>query len=144
MNESIIGNSKSENKVETWAKETWDKGHAAGENVGEKLIKPLVPMVELMEEKQKIRKEIAERVQKLRKDIKLSQTEMAEAIGTRTLTYRGYENRKNEIPMVFLMRIAKLCDVSLDYIVGMNDNSSTSDKRLNDLESKLSGLLEDK
>ena len=67
------------------------------------------------------RTDLAYRVKSLRIEAKLTQEEMAQAINVNTLTYRGYENCKSDIPLVLLIRIADRLKVSLDYITGRTD-----------------------
>lgn len=92
---------------------------------------------ELMRLKEAYRVIIADRVRALRLSKKMTQEELSDKINTNTLTYRGYENLKSDIPIVYLIRIADLFDVSLDYLMGRTD---INDKSKNDIEERLQKL----
>ncbi len=64
------------------------------------------------------------RIRDLRKDCDKTQKEIAELLNMQLTTYREYENQERRIPADFLIRIAKLYNVSIDYIAGL-----TNDKR---------------
>ena len=87
---------------------------------------------------------IAHRVRTLRMSDKLTQEEVAERIHANVLTYRGYENCRSDIPIAYLVRIADLFNVSLDYLTGRtNDpefkksNNELLDERVAQLEKVL-------
>lgn len=65
-----------------------------------------------------MRKVITDRIRQLRTDSRLTQRDVAALINVNLLTYKGYENCRSEIPIFYLMRIADLFNVSLDYIIG--------------------------
>ena len=97
------------------------------------------------------RTDLAYRVKSLRIEAKLTQEEMSQSINVNTLTYRGYENCKSDIPLVLLIRIADRLGVSLDYIAGRTDvrqmaqesaNRSVED-RVAELERLVSKLVEE-
>ena len=52
------------------------------------------------------------------------------------LTYKGYENRKSDIPTHILVRIANELDTSMGYLAGRTDIKETSsvEDRLRKLE----------
>lgn len=64
------------------------------------------------------------RIRDLREDNDKTQKEIAEILKMQLTTYREYENQERRIPADFLIKIAKLYKVSIDYIVGL-----TKDKR---------------
>ena len=49
---------------------------------------------------------IASRIKAERNRVGLSQEELSERIHANVLTYKGYENCKSDIPIVYLVRIA--------------------------------------
>lgn len=89
-------------------------------------------------EKVQLRSIIAERIKAVRVDAKKTQEEFAVSIGSNYLTYRGYENRRSDVPIVLLLRIANLYQVSMDYLTGRTDfrqaESAKMESRLQHLE----------
>lgn len=76
---------------------------------------------DLNKAKADMRVTIAQRIRACRAEQKLTQEEVAEKINANSLTYRGYENCRSDIPTAYLVRIANLFDVSLDYLTGRTD-----------------------
>lgn len=72
--------------------------------------------------KKQMREIIAHRLKAERMKAKLTQQELAIRIDINHLTYRGYENCRSDIPIVYLIRIADEFEVSLDYLTGRTDN----------------------
>lgn len=71
--------------------------------------------------KKQMREIIAHRLKAERMKAKLTQQELAIRIDINHLTYRGYENCRSDIPIVYLIRIADEFGVSLDYLTGRTD-----------------------
>lgn len=92
---------------------------------------------------------IAHRVRTLRMSKKLTQEELANQINANHLTYRGYENCRSDIPIAYLVRIADVFDVSLDYLTGRTDdmapvsnsNAAGTDARIAQLEKMVAQLV---
>ena len=61
---------------------------------------------------------IAERLKLLRKEKKLTQTELAEQIGIKQNSYSDWETGKNEPSLEKLIVLADFFEVSLDWLVG--------------------------
>ena len=61
------------------------------------------------------------RVKELREENKYTQQYVAEILNIRQNTYSQYENEKREIPIRALIVLAKLYDVSVDYILELTD-----------------------
>lgn len=61
------------------------------------------------------------RIRDLRIDADLNQTRIAEKIGTNQKVYSRYETAEREIPLHHLIKLAKIYDVSMDYICGLTD-----------------------
>ncbi len=69
------------------------------------------------------------------------------------LTYRGYENCKSDIPIVYLVRLADEFGVSMDYLTGRTDSktgdappkkedtASSTDARIAQLEKMVAQLM---
>ena len=60
-----------------------------------------------------------ERIKELREDSDLTQSQLAEILGTTQRTVSYYENNQREIPVNVLVKYAKYFNVSLDYICGL-------------------------
>ena len=56
------------------------------------------------------------RLRDLREDHDLSQQALADMLGMYKTTYSNYELGKREIPFELVIRLAKLYNVSIDYI----------------------------
>lgn len=95
-------------------------------------------------EKLQLRTIIAERIKAVRIDAKMTQEDFAVSIGSNHLTYRGYENRRSDIPIVLLLRVANLYQVSMDYLTGRTDfrhaASAKMENRLQQLEEAVAKL----
>ena len=61
------------------------------------------------------------RLKELREENKYTQHYVAEILNIRQNTYSQYENEKREIPIRALIVLAKLYDVSVDYILELTD-----------------------
>lgn len=82
--------------------------------------------LELNEARTQMRELIAHRIKVLRMEAKLTQEELSIKTGINRLTYRGYENCKSDIPLVYLIRIADYYQVSLDYLTGRTEDRTCS------------------
>lgn len=60
-------------------------------------------------------------LKELREENKYTQQYVAEILNIRQNTYSQYENEKREIPIRALIVLAKLYDVSVDYILELTD-----------------------
>ena len=60
------------------------------------------------------------RLKDLREDHDMTQQELVDALGMHKTTYTNYEQGKREIPLELAARLAKLYNVSLDYIAGLS------------------------
>lgn len=60
-----------------------------------------------------------ERIKELREDHDLTQSQLAEVLGTTQRTISYYEKNQREIPINVLVKYAKYFNVSLDYICGL-------------------------
>lgn len=61
------------------------------------------------------------RIRDLREDADLTQTDLAEFLGTSQTMYARYERGANEIPVRHIIRLCKFYKVSADYILGITD-----------------------
>ena len=109
--------------------------------------------LELNEARKQMRTLIAHRLQTCRMEARLTQQQLAMKININHLTYRGYENCKSDIPIVYLIRLADEFGVSLDYLTGRTedkswnapsrseDAASATDARISQLEKMVAQLL---
>ena len=58
-------------------------------------------------------------IRDLREDADLTQTQVAEILGTSQTMYARYERGANEMPIRHLITLCKLYRVSADYILGL-------------------------
>lgn len=63
-----------------------------------------------------------QRLRDLREDNDLTQNQLVEILKMHKTTYTNYEQGKREIPFSLAIRLAKLYNVSLDYLAGLTDN----------------------
>lgn len=64
------------------------------------------------------------RLRDLREDHDLTQDQLVAALGLNKTTYTNYEQGKREIPFALVIRLAKLYNVSIDYIAELADMPS--------------------
>ena len=57
-------------------------------------------------------------IRDLREDADLTQTQVAEVLGTSQTMYARYERGANEMPIRHLIALCELYQVSADYILG--------------------------
>lgn len=65
-----------------------------------------------------------ERLRSLRKDKKQTQQQIATYLGITQQAYAAYENNKAQPPIDILNRLASLFNVSIDYLLGRNNEKS--------------------
>lgn len=61
---------------------------------------------------------LGERLKELRLEKRLTQAEIAKALGLNSVTYLRYEKSQREPPLELLITIADYYDVTLDYLFG--------------------------
>ncbi len=106
-------------------RESWNRGiELSQENTAARIFQRIV---------------IANRVKQLRTEKEISQEKFSDMVGVAFLTYKGYENRKSDIPIHTLVRIANQLETSLDYLTGRTDTRTTDsvEDRLKKLEEAL-------
>ena len=67
-------------------------------------------------------KKIGKRIDKIRKDVGISQKELAEKIGVTPSEITYIKRGKRKISLLLLIKIAKVLDVSVDYLIGISKN----------------------
>ena len=61
------------------------------------------------------------RLRDLREDMDLTQEELVKKLDMHKTTYTNYEQGKREPPFELIIKLAKLYDVSIDYIAGLTN-----------------------
>lgn len=61
------------------------------------------------------------RIRDLREDADMNQTAVAKYLGMSQTGYSKYETGENDIPTAVLIKLAKLYNVSVDYLLGLSD-----------------------
>lgn len=64
---------------------------------------------------------MGKRLKELRIEQKLSQREVADALGLNSVTYLHYEKAQREPPLSVLADMAEFFGVSVDYLLGLSD-----------------------
>ena len=64
---------------------------------------------------------LGKRLKELRIEQKLSQREVADALGLNSVTYLHYEKAQREPPLSVLADMAEFFGVSVDYLLGLSD-----------------------
>ena len=68
----------------------------------------------------------AKRIRDLREDNDKTQQNIADYLGTSQTMYARYERGASELPIRHLIKLAKLYNVSTDYILCLNDNPNAT------------------
>ena len=61
------------------------------------------------------------KLKSLREENGIPQKEIARYLNIKQNTYSQYETGKRQLPIEFLIKLAKYYDVSTDYILGLED-----------------------
>lgn len=62
-----------------------------------------------------------QRIRNTREDRDIQQQTIAEKLGIKQTQYSRYERGINEIPLHYLIQVAEILNVSIDYLVGRTD-----------------------
>ena len=71
------------------------------------------------------------RIRDLREDRDISQGDIARYLMCDQSLYSKYERGEREIPLRLIIKLAEFYNVSIDYLVGITDNSIPYEKRGN-------------
>ena len=63
------------------------------------------------------------RIRAMREDRDLNQTKVAYLLGMSQTVYSTYETGVNDIPTQVLIKLARFFDTSVDYLLGLTDQS---------------------
>lgn len=69
------------------------------------------------------------RLRDLREDADLTQEALVKLLGMHKTTYTNYEQGKREPPFALIIQLAKLYNVSIDYIAGLTDQPAPLKKK---------------
>lgn len=69
-----------------------------------------------------------EKLRGLREDNDLTQTQIAEVLGTSQTMYARYERGANEMPIRHLVTLCRFYNVSADYLLGTTPNKYRQQK----------------
>ena len=61
------------------------------------------------------------RIRDLREDADLSQTKLAQQLGMSQTGYSKYETGENDIPTNILIKLSRIYNVSIDYMLGISN-----------------------
>lgn len=61
------------------------------------------------------------RIRDLREDKDMTQTQVAKLLGMSQTGYSKYETGENDIPTAILIKLAKLHNTSIDYLLGQTN-----------------------
>ena len=70
-----------------------------------------------------------QRAKNLREDLDLTQEEIAEMLNVSRATVNRYENDRYDMKLTYAIELAKVYNVSLDYIAGLIDDPKPLFKR---------------
>ena len=62
------------------------------------------------------------RIRDLREDADMTQKELSEKLGMSQTGYSKYETGENDIPTAILIKLKEIYGVSIDYILGVDNN----------------------
>ena len=71
------------------------------------------------------------RIRDLREDKDLTQTQIAEYLNCSQRIYSNYERGDVDIPTQILIKLAKLHDTSVDYLLGKTDDRKPYSRKMN-------------
>ena len=63
-----------------------------------------------------------QRIRDLREDKDMNQTQVAKFLGMSQTGYSKYETGENDIPTAILIKLARLYNTSIDFLLGETDN----------------------
>lgn len=63
------------------------------------------------------------RIRAMREDRDLNQSKVAKLLGMSQTGYSKYETGENDIPTQVLIKLARFYDTSVDYLLGLTDQS---------------------
>lgn len=73
----------------------------------------------------------------LREDNDLTQTQIADLLGTSQTMYARYEREANELPIRHLIILCKFYNVSADYLLGTSPDPKRKQKRISQKDTEI-------
>lgn len=70
------------------------------------------------------------RLRDLREDHDYNQQHVADYLNINRVVYTRYELGDREIPISYLIKLSKLYNVSIDYIVGISEQKTTKSNKI--------------
>lgn len=64
------------------------------------------------------------RIRDLREDNDFTQKQIANYLNCSQVCYSRYENEKREVPLSIIIKLSELYGTSIEYIVGIEDNTN--------------------
>lgn len=77
---------------------------------------------------------LAERIQQRRKQLRMSQLDLAEALDISQTQVSRYELAQNDATTEILIKLAHVLDVSTDWLLGLSENVRPDNEELDRLE----------
>ena len=71
--------------------------------------------------KEKIEIKLGQRLKELREEKGYTQKQLSDMLGIHSVTYLHYEKSQREPPLLLLAEMASLFDVTIDYILGLEE-----------------------
>lgn len=66
------------------------------------------------------------RIRDMREDLDMTQQQVADYLRCDQSLYSKYERGERPVPLEIVIKLAKLYKTSVDYLVGLTDNSASS------------------
>ena len=83
------------------------------------------------------------KLRELRKNLKITQAELASQLGISRDTYKNYEQERTQMNYEMLIRVADYFNVSLDYLCGRQNKSLIFADSLSEKKKELINLIKD-
>ena len=83
------------------------------------------------------------KLRELRKNLKITQAELASQLGISRDTYKNYEQERTQMNYEMLIRVADYFNVSLDYLCGRQNKNLIFADSLSEKKKELINLIKD-
>mgnify|MGYP002796106659 CR=1 FL=1 len=81
-------------------------------------------------------------IKEAREHAGMSQKDLAEKIGVAPTTFHGYESGKHDPKSELLVQIARVCGVSVDFLLGLTNEISPTSAETDAGDQRLDGIIE--
>ena len=82
-----------------------------------------------------------EKLKELRKNLSLTQSDMAKKLNITSVAYGDYERGKSEPDIETLKKIASILNVSVDYLIEYDKTATSIEDKLNEVIKIVEGIL---